>query len=183
MLKQIGLTNLQPQEVITLYLRQHWFMILKSIILFIFLALIPIILWAIFSDNFKDWLATDLGSALLVLGLSFYYLYIWLFLLFSWTNYYLDLWTVTNRRIINREQNGLFDRVVSELSLDRVQDVTAEIKGFLPTFLNYGNVYVQSAGKEERFIFEQIPQPYEVAKKIIQLSKTVKEATPTNPSP
>lgn len=182
MLKQPTFTDLQPQEVVTLYLRRHWYIILKNIILFIILSTLPLILRWFLADSFVTWLAEEWGAAVIVLGTSFYYLYIWLFLFFRWTDYYLDVWTVTNKRIINREQIGLFSRVVSELGLDRVQDVTAEVKGFLPTFLHYGNVYIQSAGAQERFNFEEIPHPYEVAKKIIQLSKEAKNNLSSPPT-
>ena len=88
---------------------------------------------------------------------------------------HLDVWTVTTDRVINREQNGLFNRVVSEMDLYRIQDVTAEQKGFFPTILHYGNVYIQSAGVKERFIFEQVPSPYRVAKIIQKLDERAKQ--------
>ncbi|MFA6428541.1 MAG: PH domain-containing protein [Candidatus Buchananbacteria bacterium] len=177
MLKQIGLSILQPQEAVAIYLRQHWFVILKSVALFLISALIPILLLFFFSQNLTVWLTKEISTAILILSLSFYYLYIWLFLFFRWTDYYLDLYTVTNKRIVNREQAGLFSRIISEVSLNRVQDVTAQVTGFFATFLNYGNVYIQTAGEKERFIFTNIPEPYEVAKKIIQLSKEAKGLT------
>jgi len=93
----------------------------------------------------------------------------------AWTETYLDVWTVTTDRIINREQNALFNRVVSELDLKRVQDVTAEQKGFFPTIFYYGDVFIQSAGVKERFVFEQIPQPYKIAKIIQRLDERAKK--------
>lgn len=84
----------------------------------------------------------------------------------SFVDYYLDAWILTNEKIINIEQKGLFNRVISEQRLYRVQDITSELKGIIPTFLNYGNVYIQTAGEEERFAFKQVPAPYDVVKKI-----------------
>lgn len=191
MLNQYTITKLRPQENLVLYLRRHPFIIFKNLVAFIIMAIIPVILYPFFSDSVTLWLTTDATAALLILGLSFYYLYIWLFLFFRWTDYYLDVWVVTNKRIVNREQNGLFNRVISEQELDRVQDVTGEEKGMLQTFLHYGNVYIQTAGTQERFVFEEVPHPFEIAKKIIQLTKEVKHqsqstftvpATPLKPS-
>jgi uncharacterized membrane protein YdbT with pleckstrin-like domain len=88
-----------------------------------------------------------------------------------WTDNYLDVWTLTNERIINREQKGLFNRVVSELELIRIQDITVEQKGFLATILGYGNVYIQTAGEMERFIFEQVPHPYKISKAIQNINE------------
>ena len=41
------------------------------------------------------------------------------------------MWIITNDRILDIEQHGLFARTVSELRLHRVQDVTAEIKALI----------------------------------------------------
>lgn len=76
---------------------------------------------------------------------------------------------MTNKRIIDAEQRGLFSREVSEFKLYRVQDVTIEIKGVLPTFLNYGNVYIQTAGEAKEFVFKQIPNPRQAKDLIIKL--------------
>jgi uncharacterized membrane protein YdbT with pleckstrin-like domain len=190
MLTQLTITSLRPQEGVALYLRRHWFIIFKNIILFFILAILPLSFFLIFSASIAGWLETDLSAALIILSVSFYYLYLCLFLLFRWTDYYLDVWVVTNKRIVNREQNGLFNRVISEQELDRVQDVTGEEKGLLQTFLHFGNVYIQTAGTQERFLFEEVPHPFEVAKKIIQLTKEVKRqdqntfiTPPTPPKP
>lgn len=124
-------------------------------------------------------LENEIGHALiLVLVLSYYFILL-SSLLTAWTGTYLDVWTVTTHRIINREQNGLFNRVVSELNLRKVQDVTAEQKGFFPTIFHYGNVYIQSAGTKERFVFEQISKPYKIAKMIQKLDEKAKK-NPTN---
>ena len=47
----------------------------------------------------------------------------------------------------------------------------ARSKGFLQTMFDYGHVYVQTAGATERFNFEEVPNPREVAGKIIALAE------------
>ena len=69
---------------------------------------------------------------------------------------------------MNVEQAGLFNRVISEQRLVRVQDITSEVRGLFPTFLHYGNVFVQTAGERERFVFEQVPEPDLVKKVLIR---------------
>jgi uncharacterized membrane protein YdbT with pleckstrin-like domain len=72
---------------------------------------------------------------------------------------------------VNIEQKGLFVRHISELNFSRIQDVTAEVEGILPTVLNYGDVLVQTAGEESRFIFRQVADPYQVKDMVMKLSK------------
>lgn len=69
------------------------------------------------------------------------------------------------------EQNGLFSREVSELELEKIQDVTTEVLGIIPTFLDYGHVYIQTAGEKERFIFASVPAPYRIKDTIMNLQK------------
>ena len=85
------------------------------------------------------------------------------------TDYYLDTWIVTTRRVINIEQKGLFSRVISELHLNQVQDVTAETHGFIATILSYGHVYIQTAGTRERFEFKMVNDPVKVKARVSEL--------------
>jgi hypothetical protein len=82
------------------------------------------------------------------------------------------VWIVTNERIVNIEQLGLFSRDVSELELENVQDMTVEVLGIIPTFLNYGNLYVQTAAEKERFVFRHVPNPYAIKDLVMNLQKS-----------
>lgn len=61
-------------------------------------------------------------------------------------------------------QIGLFSRKVSELTMENVEDVTAEQKGIFPTLLNYGTLKVETAGEQNNFIFKYCPNPNAYAK-------------------
>ncbi len=162
--------NQEPDEYTVLFLRRHWFVAFKVILFFILLALLPFILFFLLENNNFNTLSDNTRYAFLVMGASVYYLFIWLFFFNATLDFYLDVWIVTNKRIINIEQNGLFARTISEQRLSRIQDVTSEIKGLFPTFLNYGDVYVQTAGTVNRFIFKQTPNARGVAKQIMVLA-------------
>jgi len=179
MISKNHVPNQHDGEEIVFHLRRHWFIFFKIFLFFVFLTLIPLALYFLINQNMPALLASDIGYPLLLVLFLSYYLILLVGLLMAWTETYLDVWTITTDRIINREQNGLFNRVVSELDLKRVQDVTAEQKGFFATIFYYGDVYIQSAGVKERFVFEQISQPYKIAKTIQQLDEKAKQnATP-----
>ena len=175
MINKNTIPNKHHGEDVIFHLRRHWFIFFRLFLFFVFVALVPLALYFLVANNVPTLLEHEVGfPALLVLFLS-YYLILLVLILTTWTNTYLDVWTVTSDRIINREQNGLFHRVVSELDLRKVQDVTAEQKGFFPTIFHYGQVYIQSAGSRERFVFEQVPKPYKVAKIIQKLDEKAKK--------
>ncbi len=160
-------------ERVILLLRRHPFVFVITIIYFILLTLLPAGVRLLFPGTLLAGIQGTAWEVLLVLGLSAYYLFLWLFFTFAWVDYYLDIWIVTEERIINVEQVGLFNRVISEQRLLRVQDVTSEVRGLFPTFLNYGHVFVQTAGERERFVFEQVPEPDLVKKVVLQAQERV----------
>ncbi len=96
-------------------------------------------------------------------------LMIWLTIYIAWVDYYLDVWLVTNERIVEIKQNTLFNRQISELELDKIQDINAKVVGMWGTFLGYGTILVQTAGAMEMFEFLRIPRPYDVQKAVLSL--------------
>lgn len=159
-----------PGEKLEFSLRRHPFVFLGPIFVFLVLAAIPFAAKAIIfagAPLVLTHLFLDIGLKLLV---SIYYLGIWIFFFSQFTDYYLDINIVTNDRILDINQKGLFGRTVAELDLTRIQDVHSEIKGIIPTMLNYGTVEVQTAGGEQNFVFEQVPNPHVVRQRIIELA-------------
>lgn len=94
-----------------------------------------------------------------------------------WMDHYLDVWIITNERVIDVEQRGLFRRETSEFSMDKVQDITVEIPHMIATFLRYGNLRIQTAG-EKSFNIKDVPDVYEIKKIIMdQVTKHQRPAT------
>jgi len=160
-----------PDEKIIKVIRRDLFILCKKIILFVLLLILPL-LFSYFLFAFQpDLLAGSLAQAIFVLGASAYFLFIWLFFFFSFIDYYLDVWIITSERIIDIEQQGFFSRIISEEKLFRIQDVTSEMRGVIPTIMKYGEVLVQTAGTQERFHFYQVPNPDDIRDTIIKLSE------------
>ena len=170
MISQNHIPNKRFGEEIVIHLWRHWFIFFKLFLMFLSLSVALPFVYILLLYVWPNVTANETFQAIAAIFALSYYLIMLVFLLTAWTETYLDVWTITTERIINREQNGLFNRVVSELDLGVVQDVTAEQKGIFATLLHYGDVHVQTAGTQERFVFEQIPDPYKVAKIIQKLN-------------
>ncbi len=168
----------QPGETIEVLMRRHWFTITAKMAFWTFVGFMPMLLYIVLGDLITT--SPDLLQfyPIAVLFFSVYYLFVWLFGLTAFLDYFLDVWIITDRRIIDIEQKALFSRTVSELELHRVQDVTAEVKGFFPTMFDYGNVYIQTAAEKERFIFKQIPNPNSSAADVMRRVQAIKRAHP-----
>jgi hypothetical protein len=87
-------------------------------------------------------------------------------------NFYLSLQLVTNDRIIDIDQRGIFKREVNELAIKNIQDVTYKQNGVLQSLLGYGEVVIKTASIElgstsdnttAGFVFENCPEPSRVA--------------------
>jgi hypothetical protein len=74
----------------------------------------------------------------------------------------------TNTHLIIIEQLALFQNRVSQLNFEKVEDVTGRKTGFLQAVFNYGNVEIQSASEQEKFIFKNAPDPQGVADEALQ---------------
>jgi len=61
------------------------------------------------------------------------------------------------------------------LKLFQAQDVTSELKGFFQFVLGYGDVYVQTAGEAQRFVFSAVPNPEKIRNIVIKLVERSKE--------
>lgn len=169
MMRLDHLPNQRDNEHVILFLRRHWFSLLAIVAAFCLLVGVPLLAGWYFWETVERWLVHPvIGSLLVVLG-SIYFLSIWLFAFLEFTDYYLDTWIITNERIINIEQEGLFNRTASELDLAAVQDTTAEIHGILQTLFTYGQVYVQTAGEKGRFHFKNINDPEHVKELVTRL--------------
>jgi uncharacterized membrane protein YdbT with pleckstrin-like domain len=176
MLKKYRLPNQLPGEEIVKIIRKDIFVLFKRIMFFFFLVLLPFGFFLLILFIFPGMLNGSISYPLVVLGASSYYLFVWLLFFFSFIDYYLDIWIITNERIIDVKQEGFFSRIISEQRLYRVQDVTSEIEGILPTIFNYGDVHIQTAGEIERFWFSEVPDPENIRDIIVKLTEFSRKA-------
>jgi len=170
MFGEINFPGQRDDEKVILFLRRHWFIFFMRLLMVITSILGLILVYFFFNLLSNNFAQSDYYN-LLLFGESLGTLFIWNLFFILWIDFYLDAWIVTNERIINISQKGFFNRDISELKLTKIQDVTSEIVGVVPTLLGYGNIYVQTAAEKERFTFFQIPNPNEVKNTIVQLQE------------
>ncbi|MFH1867289.1 MAG: PH domain-containing protein [Patescibacteria group bacterium] len=171
-----------PGEHIIFFLRRHQFTFHIQLVIHLLFLITPLLLAWIFINYLPEqWQALFNGAlteVFIKMAASIYYLGVWVFFWTAWVDYYLDVWLVTNERIISVEQKGLFNRLRSELRLSRVEDVTTEVRGILPTVLHFGDITIQTAGMEQNAVFKSVPQPYKVAERIIKISNNWRKIHP-----
>jgi hypothetical protein len=90
------------------------------------------------------------------------------------TDYAIDFWIVTNKRIVDSELERLFHRRLATLELKDIEDISIKTSGFISSYLAYGNLEVQTAGAQNRFQMEQIGHP-EIVQRVIFEAKLAQD--------
>ena len=155
--------ELETDENVILVVRKHWFILFVELLGIAILALAPIIIYiGYFIIPANSVLPAELtGYYPYIIGASTLW---WVFCIMTatmiWTHYYLDLWAITDRRIITIQQIGFFNRKVSSFRLERLQDIKVKINGIIATLLNFGSIRAQTASAaEDNFRGTGLPDP------------------------
>ncbi len=161
--------QLDPDEHVILEVRKHWIVFAVHASGLLLSAFLPFVIYELINYFIPQLIAgiSIPGNkyALFLFFYSIWLLILWISFFVDWTKYYLDVWYVTEKRIIAIDQRYIFNRGVSNLRFDKIQDVTIDVKGFFATLLNFGNVKVQTASEDNyEFHMSTVRRPERVRK-------------------
>lgn len=157
--------KLSQDEKVIMYVRRHWVFLVVSVVQISLLFLLPTIcIWFL---QFMGWI-----PSFVIFGVSFYsltdvFVYMWgiicwLMLAERFTDYSLDFWLLTNKRIVESELVKLFDHKLSTLELQDIEDITIHSEGFWANYFDYGSLEVQTAGAVGEFHAPMVANPESV---------------------
>tara|TARA_B100000508_G_scaffold135160_1_gene126597 strand:- start:3910 stop:4476 length:567 start_codon:yes stop_codon:yes gene_type:complete len=156
--------QLEPGEEVLKVVRKHWFIIAVELFGTFLMLLLPffiLFIVALFPNSLMMFDIT-LGdyTKLITYAVAGWSILTIMTGFATWTHYYLDLWIITDRRIILVDQIHFFNRNVSIFRLERMQDIEFKISGIIPTLLNFGTLKAQTAGAQEsNFTSNGLPDP------------------------
>ncbi len=155
--------ELEPDEQVLRTVRKHWFVITVEMLSIILVGLLPVIGCIVLLSlpfNLEVITLFEQNMPIIVFLLTTWLPLSAMATVMSWTHYFLDLWIITDRRIIVIEQLSFFNRKVSNFRLERMQDIKVTISGIIPTLLNYGTIRAQTASAaESNFTSPALPDP------------------------
>ncbi|MBU6388294.1 PH domain-containing protein [Patescibacteria group bacterium] len=172
--------ELEPGEHVVLEARKHWFLFLGELLPFAILAVVPFALPKLLplAPPLAPYAAFfDYHSVLGRAALGIWLLVAWTSGWGAFTRYFLNAWVLTNQRIVDIKQRAYFNREVSSLFLTRVQDVTTDVIGVLPSLLGIGDIKVQTAAEDVEFVMHGIPRPEQMRDIILKYVSTKPDAT------
>jgi hypothetical protein len=154
----LQLENLRPGEKVEMVIRRHWIVFVMLWVYALLWLFVNIILYSLFWNQ-------------LILNI-FTIIYLSAFIVFmyiEWINHELDMYVITNNRIIWIEQVWFLNREVAQCALVDVQEVNSKTKWFFANMLNYGDLTIQTAWNASNFHMSYTPDPLQIARKVLNI--------------
>lgn len=147
--------QLDDEEVLHVF-RKHPVVMRKGLVLGMFGPLVGVIPATIKPELGFGWFFGGMTAGCL-LGVLVY--------LPSWIAWYYSLFIVTDQRLIQITQKGLFHRGVVDIGLNQIQMVNYEVAGFQETLLGFGTIVMQTYLGE--LVIHDVHHPAKIQKKLL----------------
>jgi hypothetical protein len=161
----------EAEEVVILFLRQHFIVNVPWILITIILVIAPTVifpkLFSVLSLNFL------LPPGYFFVGTMFWYLATFGFAFASFISWFFNIYIVTNERVVDIDFFYLLYKKFSQAELVKIQDISYTSGGVLAALFNYGYVRIETAGEAPNLVFEAIPFPEKVVETIRSLTEHV----------
>lgn len=140
------------EEVLYVF-RRHPIVMRKGFYLLLIpflIASLPVLIWP---AEIK-WLWVALGGFGFGLILFFYH----------WIGWFFSVYIVTNQRLRQSSQDGLFGRTVIDVGLSKIQNISYTVKGFNEAIFGFGTIVIQTYVGD--LVLDNINHPSKVYEKL-----------------
>jgi hypothetical protein len=145
------------EEVLYVF-RKHPIVMRKGLVLGMFGPLIGVLPATFKPELGFGWFFGGLALGIL-LGILLY--------LPSWIAWYFSVFIVTDQRLIQITQKGLFHRSVVDMGLNQIQMVNYQVVGLQETLLGFGTIMMQTLVGD--LVIHDVHHPGKIQKKILQI--------------
>lgn len=157
----VSFQNQEHDEVIILFLRKHFITNVPWIATVALLIFLPLFVYLfLISQSFS---LISFSNELKTIIIAFYYLLVFAYAYISFITWYYDVFIISQKRIVDIDFSDLIYHHMAITKIELVQDVIYSQTGFLRSFFNYGNLFIQTAGNNPNFDALAIPQPAKAA--------------------
>jgi len=145
------------EEVLYVF-RKHPIVMRKGLVLAMAMVLLGTLPAAIRPALGFGWFFGGIGLGLIIGSLL---------LLPSWIGWYYSVFIVTDQRLIQITQKGLFHRSVVDMGLNQIQMVNYQIAGLEETLLGFGTIIMQTLVGD--LVIHSVHHPARIQKKILEI--------------
>ena len=121
-------------EEVQFVFRRHFLTAKSGVIFLILMIMIGVGLTLLWPNNMMIF---EVFLALILVGI--------LGFLYSYMLWYFSIYIVTNQRIRQISQRGLFKKSVVDLGLDKIQSISYGVNGIRAGLMGYGTIVIQTA--------------------------------------
>lgn len=160
--KKVKFVGTDSQEKVVLLLRRHPITNFSWIATALILMLMPVFL------SFFE-VSTLLPADMQLVLMMVWYLIVTAFVFEQFLGWYFNVYVITDERVFDVDFVNLIYREITDANIDQIQDVTVRVSGTLRTFLNYGDILIQTASETPQIEFDAVPRPDDVASVLREL--------------
>jgi len=164
--QQTSFDGQDKDENIVLIIRQHPAVYIPQILLVIALIVIAVIfnvaiakLDIVASSRIAITSGTTIFFILVIMTVIFY----------TFIKWFYTVNIITDERIVDLDFNNILAHEYSEAQLEKIEDVTHKVNGFLGLIFDFGTVVIQTAGSQPEFEFDNVPRPRDVQDTLLDL--------------
>lgn len=154
----LNLENLRPWEIVLSVIKRHWIIYVVLWVYFIAAIIISVSLFLILWNTLL-WNLTNIV----------FWMYFSVFLYIQWLNHELDMFVVTNNRVIWIEQISFLNRNVTECNLWQIQEVNSKTSWLFANILNYWTLSIQTAWNVTTLKMDFCPDSMQEARKLLNV--------------
>jgi hypothetical protein len=166
---------LQPGELIVANLKRHPFGIIQLYVAGLLGIGLMVGIGFFIAPNLLDQYNNGDGMTMVIGGVLLLIALMVLVLGVATSVYWQNEWVITTDSITQIIQTSLFNRQVSQLSMENLEDVTVNQDGIIPHMFGFGTLKVETAGERSKFIFLYCPNPNDYARKILEIHEAFLE--------
>lgn len=158
----------ETDEVVDLFLRQHWILNVPWLffsLLGLALPLILLMLDQFLGTNYVFRIPFDI----ILGGIIVWYMLIMAYALESFLFWYFNVYIITNKHLVDINFYNLLNRQVLEIRTANIEGVTSKMRGLIGSFFSFGDVNVRTAAEHQVVTFDRVPNPDFVADRIQDL--------------
>jgi hypothetical protein len=97
-------------------------------------------------------------------GLAVGFILATLVMFYAWIGWYFSVFIITDKRLIQMSQKGLWKRSVIDLGLEKIQTISYEVSGIQQTLLGFGTIVIQTYVGE--LVIHDVHHPKSIQKRM-----------------
>lgn len=165
--KGLRFQNQENNENVALLVRAHVFTMLPWLITTLFLLCVPILTPFFLQITQLPGLSIPINYVIFLL--LFYYLLVGGYAFVHFLGWFYNIGLVTNKHVVDIDYAHITYKNVASTYLSEVVDIEYRQGGFIRTFFDFGDVFIQTEGIRQNLEFHAVPHPAKVADIILDM--------------